>query len=306
MTVLKVTAAARLTGHNASIFALSPGRSSQEFFSGAGEGWIAAWDLEQPQDGKLEAQVQQQIFSLAFEEKSGQIIAGDMNGGVHFINPGQPEGSRSIRHHQKGVFAIKAVQGWAFTGGGLGKITKWDPATARPLESLQLTGQSIRAITVSPDQKIMAVGCSDNNIYLIEPASMQVLARQEQAHDNSVFALCFSIDGQTLFSGGRDAHLKAWAIAGPSISPLADIPAHWFTINSLALHPQGLWLASASRDKTIKIWDPGSLALLKVLEAGRDSGHINSVNSLFWSSCHGQLISASDDRSIIVWQVEGR
>ena len=44
--------------------------------------------------------------------------------------------------------------------------------------------------------------------------------------------------------------------------------------------------------------------LLKVLDFAKYKGHVNSVNKLLWSDHEHYLISASDDRSLIVWDVE--
>ncbi|MBK8425147.1 MAG: hypothetical protein IPL27_03820 [Lewinellaceae bacterium] len=58
------------------------------------------------------------------------------------------------------------------------------------------------------------------------------------------------------------------------------------------------FFATASRDKTLKIWDSATFTLLKVVDTIRDGGHINSVNRLLWlPEC---LVSASDDRSAIL------
>ena len=69
--------------------------------------------------------------------------------------------------------------------------------------------------------------------------------------------------------------------------------------------PNELWFASASRDKSIKIWDPRNFKLLKVIDASKKgmNAHINSVNKLLWLSYNNYLVSASDDRSIMVWEI---
>ena len=61
--------------------------------------------------------------------------------------------------------------------------------------------------------------------------------------------------------------------------------------------------ATASRDKTMKIWDANNFKLLKVIDTVRNGGHINSVNTLRWSKYNNWLISGSDDRSIIIWEI---
>ena len=56
-------------------------------------------------------------------------------------------------------------------------------------------------------------------------------------------------------------------------------------------------------DKSIKVWDAESEKLLKVIDKSRHAGHGTSVNKLLWSDYNDQLISASDDRQISVWDI---
>jgi WD40 repeat protein len=106
-----------------------------------------------------------------------------------------------------------------------------------------------------------------------------------------------------LFSGGRDALLKVWKLDQTPIL-LETINAHWFTINDLQISPNGNFLISASRDKTIKIWDIKTLELLKVLDRFKNiGGHTHSVNRLLWLD-NETFVSGGDDKKICVWKME--
>ncbi|MCB0578618.1 MAG: WD40 repeat domain-containing protein [Phaeodactylibacter sp.] len=294
---------AQLTGHNAAVFALGQGPQADGFFSGAGDGWIVRWELDAPEIGRLAAQAGTQVFSLLYLPEWDKVVAGDMNGGLHWIALAQPEKTRNIAHHQKGVFDILRIGNFVYTAGGKGLLTRWDAAEGRSLESIQLCNQSLRCLAYSPERNELAVGASDRAIYFLDAGNLSLRFRLAEAHDNSVFALHYTPGGNHLVSGGRDAMLKVWGLApGPELHSAR--PAHWYTINSIAFHPEGRWFATGSRDRSIKLWDTQTFELLKVLDASRDGGHVNSVNRLFWHPYHNFLISASDDRSMIVWEVE--
>ncbi len=294
---------AQLTGHNASIFALGKGPQADSFFSGAGDGWIVRWSLNDPEMGRLAARVDTQVFSLLYLPEWNRVVAGNMNGGLHWIQLDEPEKTRNIGHHKKGVFDILRIGPYVYTAGGKGLLTRWGAAEARSLESIQLSNQSLRCLAYCPRRNELAAGASDQAIYFLDADSLEVRLRLPNAHDNSVFTLQYTPDGAHLLSGGRDAMLKVWELdGGPALHSAR--PAHWYTINSIAFHPEGRWFATGSRDRAIKLWDAQSFQLLKVLDASRDGGHINSVNRLFWHPYHNYLISASDDRSMIVWEVE--
>jgi WD40 repeat protein len=293
---------ARLTGHNAAIFALSADSEMRYFLSGAGDGWVVRWDFETPELGRLLAKADTQIFSMLHLPDRRTVVVGNMNGGVHWIDLDQPEATRNIAQHRKGVFGIVRAGDQAFTIGGEGGITRWSIDKRRPLETLRLSNQSLRGIDYCAQRGELAVGASDNAIYLLDAATLNVRQILAQAHENSVFVVRYTPDGRYLLSGGRDAHLKVWDLEREA-APVHAQPAHWFTINDIVFHPEGRWFATASRDKTIKIWNPDNFQLLKVLESARDRGHLNSVNRLLWSSYRDYLVSAGDDRGIIVWEV---
>ncbi len=149
----------------------------------------------------------------------------------------------------------------------------------------------------------LAIGASDHAIYLLDATTLEVKEQVQKAHDNSVFTVQYTPDQQRLISGGRDAHLKVWDLQ-PQPTLISDQSAHWFTINHIAIHPKEAIFATASRDKTFKIWDLNDFSLLKVIDKTKYDGHNHSVNRLFWSAYNDYLISCSDDRTMIVWEID--
>lgn len=300
MILLKKTA--HLTGHNASIFALCKGQEAGTFLSGAGDGWMVEWQVQHPDLGRLLAKTDTQIFSMILLPEQQKIVAGDMNGGVHWVDLRQSERTRDIAHHGKGVFGILQAGDFVYTIGGDGILTKWSASEGRSLESLHLSNQSLRCIDYSKARNELAIGGSDNNIYLLDASTFEIRQTLLRAHDNSVFAVRYHPNAPVLLSGGRDAHLKLWDL-DRLMDPLNNQPAHLFTINDICFPQETSWFATASRDKTIKIWDAQSFQLLKVLDTIRSGCHVNSVNALLYLPESGTLVSCSDDRSIILWEV---
>lgn len=299
--MLQINKLSQMTGHNSGIYALIAAQEANHFLSGAGDGWIVDWDLASPELGELIAKIEIQIFSLCQLKGGKYIVAGNMNGGVHWIDLRRPEHAKNIAHHRKGVFGLLEVGPHLFSIGGAGLLSKWSIGEARSLESLQLSHAALRCIAYAPLRNELAIGSSDHNIYVLDAASLELKQVYEAAHENSVFALAYHPNQQLLLSGGRDAHLKAWNLEGDHAC-VADQSAHWFTINDIVFHPEGHLFATASRDKTIRIWDAQNFQLLKSIEAVRDAGHVNSVNRLLWTK--QGLLSASDDRRVILWEIQ--
>ncbi|NND09389.1 MAG: WD40 repeat domain-containing protein [Saprospiraceae bacterium] len=298
---LRLTLQTKLTGHKGSIYGLDTSLQGDYLYSGAGDGWIVKWPTADHQDGKLLAEVGDQVFTIREISDTNCLMAGAFSGNLYFIDPTAQNKARNLIFHKGGIYDLLIHDGKLLTAGGDGRMGIWHLEDLEISESIRLSEAKLRDFALAPDNQILAVAASDNQIYILHLASGKVIDVIEDAHDNSVFAVVFSQCGQFLYSGGRDAHLKKWDLSGP-ISLVADINAHWYTINSLALHPSRPWLATASRDKTIRLWDANDLTLHQSMDAAKFDGHINSVNHLMWSPDGVRLYAASDDRSISVWE----
>lgn len=77
---------------------------------------------------------------------------------------------------------------------------------------------------------------------------------------------------------------------------LLTIEGHRGGVNSVIFSHDSARLASASYDKTIKVWNASTGECIQTLE-----GHSNVVNSVVFSHDSTRLASASDDRTIKVW-----
>ena len=176
-----------------------------------------------------------------------------------------------------------------------------------------MSAKSLRSLDICVAKREIAIGGSDGNVYFLDLDTFDVKQTIKTAHTNSVFSVRYTPDGKHLVTGGRDAFLKLWPLDSPpdslGTSPyfsLFEAPAHLFTVNSIAFHPLNpILFATASRDRTIKIWEiqDTTLFLRKVVDTIRYGCHIRSVNSLFWSTFNDYLVSVSDDRSVIVWKI---
>ncbi len=78
----------------------------------------------------------------------------------------------------------------------------------------------------------------------------------------------------------------------------ATLEGHDDDVYMAAYSPDGSRIASASEDRTIKIWDVSSGECIKTL-----TGHTSDVFSVNWNSAGTKLVSASWDHSVRVWDV---
>lgn len=301
-SIMKVTFRYRFSGHKACVYALSGAAGPYDFFSGGGDAIVAGWRRDQPQKGHLIARTSGQIFSLAAAPTQPLLWAGTMQGMLYWLPLDGREKARHVQAHRGGIFAILPFGKHLLTGGEDGCLCIWDVHSGCLERALQLASKSIRSIDYAPDRNELAIGASDHHIYLLDTTDFSLRHRIEKAHDNSVFTVRYHPDASCLWSGGRDAHLKRWQLDEGQPCCRQDLPAHMYTINAIAPHPSGRYLATGSRDKSIRIWDSERLALLKGLARVRDDGHAHSVNAIRWLD-DTHLVSASDDRTLILWEI---
>ena len=77
---------------------------------------------------------------------------------------------------------------------------------------------------------------------------------------------------------------------------LQTLEGHSDYVTSVAFSHDSTWLASASGDSNIKIWDASSGTCVRTLE-----GHSSYVTSVVFSHGSTRLVSASEDRTVKIW-----
>ena len=199
------------------------------------------------------------------------------------------------------VFSILYLGDHLFTAGGDGVFTKWSIDHQTPLESIRISFKAIRSVAYNKEKDEFALGCSDGAIYFLDKTSFMITSSWSACHLPSVFSLVFHPDNERIISGGRDALLKVWHRKNGEM--IHVVPAHRFTINHLTLNTDGNLLFTASRDKSIRVWDALNFKLLLSINGPKNEGHQNSVNRLLWFDSQQSLISASDDRQIGHWKM---
>lgn len=280
-----------LNGHRQSVYCLSKVNSKTVVSSG-GDGLIVVWNPMSSPDGIAIASAGEPIYSLLALSED-HIIAGGQSGNLYELKRGMV---RKIGAHSQGVFRLIKYENSIISLGGDGFLKVWT-ADLEAARSFLLGTKSLRSIAVFDDG--IAIGSSDGKLHLLNP-HFQTLETVD-LHENTIFALAYFPRLGCLFSGGRDAQIKSYHPITATVGEA--IPAHLLHVHDLQLNPSNTLLASASMDKTIKIWDPQNMALLKVLDASKFGVHLNCVNALVWLT-DAVLISSSDDRKVCVWEFD--
>jgi WD40 repeat protein len=96
-------------------------------------------------------------------------------------------------------------------GGGtparFGELQLWELPSGKLRHSVMLTGDTVFGASISPDAQLVAVGCTDNTVRIVDAATGKELHRMG-AHENWVLGTVFGADGKRIVSVGRDRAAK--------------------------------------------------------------------------------------------------
>ncbi|MFZ1751290.1 MAG: hypothetical protein WAU01_13895 [Saprospiraceae bacterium] len=290
------------SGHTSAVYGLITADDQSGFYSLAGDGWLVKWSSQEGVlDGMLIASTDAKLFCGTQIKGSSIIVTGDMHGHLYWIDTGLNHILKRSAYHKGSVFDVYSYSpDILISVSGDGFFCVWNTKDMQPVFSRRLSTQGLRCITHDINTDTLYIGSSDNHIYMIDTKSWNQIGIIKNAHKNSVFSMT-TIADRYLISGSRDAHFTVRHLIDNE--EVCSEPGHWYTINKILYIAEMQILVTASRDKTVRIWDAENFSLLKTLDVQK-GGHFNSVNSLAWIPDRHTLISAGDDRVIKSWKVE--
>jgi len=183
-----------------------------------------------------------------------------------------------------------------------GDLNLWDVKSGKRLASLNnedAHGTNIWSLSATPDGKTLVTTGYDGKVIVwdVDKRAPKATLDKQQGW---VRASAVSADGKLLATGGEDGTVVVWNLEG-EVKEAKSLKAHDTAVYSLAFSPDGKTLATASTDKTAKLFDWNSDAEPKTLE-----GHEDAVWCVRYSPDGKQLATCGADRKIKLWSTDGK
>lgn len=290
----------QLNGHVGAVYAVTPAEEPGQVFTAGSDGIIARWDIRAGISAEAVARVPGSVFSLYFQKETRLLWVGRDDGGLHVIDTQSRTERKLFKNHEKGVFAIVPSGDAVYTSGGDGTLAETDARTLTTLQVTKISDQKVRGLYADSRSRHLFTASADGMLREFS-ADLKTLYRQWHAHTDAANAIA-PLPGGRLLTGGRDARLKVWTLSDvPELSE--NIPAHNYAVYRIRVFAeQGIFI-TASRDKTVKIWDLNTFTVLHRISRTGTGGHRHSVNDFVYFPESGELVSAGDDGAVMVWRV---
>lgn len=287
-----------LAGHSAGVYSLAFDQTY--IYSGSADKFVARWDLERGLQDKFAIRFESPVYSICLIANNQKLVVGLANGDLHIFDLLERKEVKFYQQHKTALFAISnnSVKGHFYTADADGNLSVWSDATLDLLIHLPLECGKIRRITVASSGRYMGLACQDGNFRVFDTETYNEIATVN-AHKGGATCLLFDpLDETILFTAGKDAWLRSWKWENGLM--LKEIPAHNYVIYDIISLDWGATLVTASRDKTVKVWNKEHLSFLQRLDQ-KAGGHRHSVNCLIKMS-EGSFVSASDDKRILLFE----
>jgi len=235
--------------------------------SGTSAGVVCVWNITA---GRISNQRlighADRVFSVVFSPDSSHLASGSADQTARLWNPETGEQLAVFRGHSS------YVEGVTFCPNGSilasisqdDRIRLWDISTGQVTRQLAFDSQKFHvasmsegvryAIDISPDGEMIA-GNLYAHVSIRQCKTGATITAPRTCPD--IRSVRFSPDSQSLVAAYR-SEVGIWSLPTASHSdPLVELLGHSEQVNSVTFSPNGLYIASASNDKTIRIWSIG-------------------------------------------------
>ena len=311
-----------LAGHTANIQALAWSPDGTRIATGSVDSSVGIWDVKTSQRIHSMQGHTGGIFSVAWSLDSQRLASGALDKTLRIWDTQTGQNLGVLYGHQGNVSSIAwSPDGKRILSSGWDRqLQVWDAQT-RTHSSSAISGYEgdVSCVAWSPDGSKIASGSFDRKVWIWD-AQTGTKFQSLKGHTGGIYSVAWSPDSSQVASGSQDHTLRIWDVqTGINLATLGEsVPlppfenirwgegmkseapleknAHDQSVQSVGWSPDGKYLASASADHTLRIWDTKTWETLALLK-----GHQGVVSSLSWSPDGTKLISGGNGGTLFLW-----
>jgi WD40 repeat protein len=312
------TVAHTLTGHTRQVTVLAAIPDGSWLASaGRYEEEVRIWDPSASTAGHTLTGHTREVTALVLAPDESWLASADESGQIRLWNPTTGSAGHTFTGHTRrvAVLVVAPDGSWLASADESGQIRLWDSITGTARHILTGHTSTVQALTVTPDGSWLASADDGGEIVLWDTVT-GAARHTVTGHTSTVWALAMAPDGSWLASADDSGEIRLWdPITGtPRHAPTGrtnwirrrrdaatgtaghTLTGHTSTVRTLAIAPDGSWLASAGDGGEIRLWDPSAGTARQIL-----TGHSSAVRALAVAPDGSWLASAGDGGEIRLW-----
>ena len=235
-----------------------------------------------------------------------RLCSSSKDGTVRVWNARTRRCERSLSGHTAAVTAVRwSGRGRIYSASQDCTILVWHPDSGERLHTVRVHGHWVNAMSLSSDYLLRCGAFAADDAPPTSPGQPRrrlTVEQARQAHEAlGEERLCAGSDDYTLSvirMPTIDDKPTADAVASDSI---ARMTGHQQLVNHVGFSPDGRWIASASFDKSVRIWDGHSGRFVTAFRQ-----HVQAVYLCCWSADSRLLATASKDSTVKIFDVPHR
>ncbi|CAD5115449.1 DgyrCDS4422 [Dimorphilus gyrociliatus] len=291
-------------GHKHWVLAIAWSPDGKTLASGCKNGLIMLWNpANGSQKGSPLKSHSKWITSLAWKPmhldgKCRLLASASKDGSIKIWDTVLSRCMMSLTSHTQSVTCVRwGGTNLIYSGSQDRTIKVWRASDGVLCRTLQGHGHWVNSMGLSCDY-VLRTSCFDPAKANIVHETIDLGEEAQQKLALERYQKVVGSQPERLVTASDDLTMFLWTPESSSKS-VARLTGHMQVVNHVAFSPSTLYIASASYDKSIKLWNGRTGAFITTF-----LGHVQRVYQVSWSADSRLLCSSSADSTLKIWNVE--